>query len=379
MLKMLRPEIALNVASGVHRPQTSEELVSSALITEHYLNSMQQQKSAIVDSKGQGSSGTQKPQGHNSNWKGKNQGKRKQWNNPKGEPANKQAKYPTCSTCGRQHLGVCRKGTRGCYNCGQEGHMAKHCPTKNSLPTPQPTQYGGKPAQLHQMQAALDGPHISQGRLEAPSATTNARVFSLTREDVANASTVVTGQICILQQNATVLFDTGATHSFISRAFVEKLAIPPDVLGGQFLTTLPSGEIMASTHRLRAVPVRIADRELFGDLIVLHMTDYDVILGMDFLIKYGASIECCKQKVVFQPKEGVQFEYIGEPKRKAKKFLSALKAQKLLDTGCTRFLAHVVNTESEKDQKLEEVRVVCDYPAVFPDELPGLAPDRDQI
>ena len=51
---------------------------------------------------------------------------------------------------------------------------------------------------------------------------------------------------------------------------------------------------MASTHWLRAVSVMIADRELFCDLIVLDMTDYDVILGMDFLIRYGASIECRK-------------------------------------------------------------------------------------
>ena len=73
----------------------------------------------------------------------------------------------------------------------------------------------------------------------------------------------------------------------------------------------------------------------------------------------------------------MQFGYIREPKRKAKKFLSALKAQKLLDSGCTGFLAHVVNTSQDKDQKLEEVRVVCDYPTVFPEELPGLAPDRE--
>ena len=230
---------------------------------------------------------------------------------------------------------------------------------------------------LHQMQDALDGPHISQGRLEAPPATTNARIYALTREDVANALTVVTGQISILQQSTTVLFDTGATHSYISRKFSEKLAVPPEVSSGQFLTTLPSGEIMASTHWLRAVPVIIADRELFCDLTVLDMTDYDVIFGMDFLIRYGAFIECRKQKVIFQPETEVQFEYSGEPKRKAKKFLSALKAQKLLDSGCTGFLAHVVNASQDKDQQLAEVRVVCDYPAVFPEELPGLAPDKE--
>ena len=63
MLKMLRPEIAMNVAGGINRPQTAEELISSALITEHYLNSIKQQKPVLIENKSQGSSGTQKTQG----------------------------------------------------------------------------------------------------------------------------------------------------------------------------------------------------------------------------------------------------------------------------------------------------------------------------
>ena len=82
------------------------------------------------------------------------------------------------------------------------------------------------------MLATLEGSHISQGRLEVPPSSTNAQVFSLTREEVANAYTVVTGQICIFNQYATVLFDTGATHSFVSIAFTERIGIPPEVLRG---------------------------------------------------------------------------------------------------------------------------------------------------
>ena len=44
MLRMLRPVIALNVSSGTHQPQTGEELVSRALVTEHYLNSIKAQR-----------------------------------------------------------------------------------------------------------------------------------------------------------------------------------------------------------------------------------------------------------------------------------------------------------------------------------------------
>ncbi|GMN34625.1 hypothetical protein TIFTF001_044926 [Ficus carica] len=61
--------------------------------------------------------------------------------------------------------------------------------------------------------------------------------------------------------------------------------IDKDILSQGFTTTLPSGEVMMSTHWLRAVPMRIVDRELYSNLIVLEMFDYDLILGMDFLGK----------------------------------------------------------------------------------------------
>ena len=49
--------------------------------------------------------------------------------------------------------------------------------------------------------------------------------------------------------------------------------------------TLPSGDVMLSNCWLRAVPMIVDDRELFADLIILNMHDFDVILGMDWLSK----------------------------------------------------------------------------------------------
>ncbi|XP_042415150.1 uncharacterized protein LOC122004307 [Zingiber officinale] len=98
---------------------------------------------------------------------------------------------------------------------------------------------------------------------------------------------------------------------------------------------------------------------------------------MDFLSKYDASIECRKRKVIFQPEAEPTFEFMGEPRKETKEFLSALKAQKMLDRGCTGFLAHVVDTSQAEDQKREDIRVVCNYPEVFLEELLGLAPDRE--
>ena len=72
-------------------------------------------------------------------------------------------------------------------------------------------------------------------------------------------------------------------------------------IGQAFKTALPSVEVLLSSHWLRHVLVEIAGRELSADLVVLNLVDYDVILGMHFLGKYNATIDCRKKRVVFQP------------------------------------------------------------------------------
>ena len=61
--------------------------------------------------------------------------------------------------------------------------------------------------------------------------------------------------------------------------------------------------------------------------------------------------------------------------KQQKEFLSVMQAKKLLKQGCEAYLAYVVDTKREVP-KMEEVPVVNEYPDVFPEELPGLPPDR---
>ena len=56
------------------------------------------------------------------------------------------------------------------------------------------------------------------------------------------------------------------------------------------------------------------------------------------------------------------------------RIISALRASSLLKKGCQGFLAYVMNEEN--DLKLENIPIVWNYPNVFPDDLPGLPPER---
>ncbi|KAL5540688.1 hypothetical protein UlMin_043340 [Ulmus minor] len=144
-----------------------------------------------------------------------------------------------------------------------------------------------------------------------------------------------------------------------------------------FSTTLPSGEVMISTCWLHAVPMIVDDRELFVNLIVLDMHDFDVILGMDWLSKYNATIDCRKRRVIFEPMGEEKFKFVGKPKKSGTPIISALKAKKMLSNGCVGYLAHVVDTTIDAILKPKDVQVVRNFLEVFPEDLPGLPPDRE--
>ncbi|KAL5537507.1 hypothetical protein UlMin_045604 [Ulmus minor] len=105
------------------------------------------------------------------------------------------------------------------------------------------------------------------------------------------------------------------------------------------------------------------------------MYDYDIILGMDFLAKYNATIECRLRRVTFRSSEEEKFSFIGERHRKPKTVISAMEARKMISSGCTGYLASVEDTTKEEKAKPEDIPIVRNFVDVFPEELPGLPPD----
>ena len=55
--------------------------------------------------------------------------------------------------------------------------------------------------------------------------------------------------------------------------------------------------------------------------------------------------------------------------------MSAVTAFRLINEGCTAYLAHVIDS-SQTVQELKDLPAVSEFPDVFPEELPGVPPDR---
>jgi hypothetical protein len=99
---------------------------------------------------------------------------------------------------------------------------------------------------------------------------------------------------------------------------------------------------------------KLNETEFLADLVVLKSWGIDVILGMDWLCKHDRVIQCRKRSVVLTSPQGNRIEF-------------------KVDTSSDE--QGTVN--SAKGKSLEEIKVVNEYPDVFPDELPGVPHDRD--
>ena len=108
------------------------------------------------------------------------------------------------------------------------------------------------------------------------------------------------GTIFICGVHAFTLIDTGATHSFISTTMLDKIVDFPEIIETYYDVMLPTGKLLHLHHALGECEICLDDRKMHATLIVMEMKGYDAILGMDWLCRYHATIDCRAGVVHFQ-------------------------------------------------------------------------------
>ena len=289
-----------------------------------------------------------------------------------------------------------------CHTCGRRGHRASFCaqataaaqrflastqhqPMLPLLPPPPPRTEqrqdqgppgrggrggqrggrGGRGASYHDGR----GSSSSGGRGRG-----SGRMFQMRSAD-DHVSPSASGTILIHSIPLRILFDTGATHSFISFSCVRRLRLVCTPCES-FIVGLPDGTRVEGSREILDCPVTLSDCVWPADLVVLKMPSEDVILGMDWLTRFKAVIDLGARTLTVIASDGTRHQlWVTDPRRNGA-LISSMRAAQLLSQGCQGFLCYLDDLEVEK-VVLAEIPVVQDFPDVFPDEIPGLPPQRE--
>ncbi|WP_432805499.1 retroviral-like aspartic protease family protein [Escherichia coli] len=132
-----------------------------------------------------------------------------------------------------------------------------------------------------------------------------------------------------------VLFDTGATNSFISCLFADKLNLKPTTRINLNVKTA-TGLVVACKDIYGNVSIEIAGVNCPANLIRFELEGLDVVLGMDWLDKYKAQIICNERKVVIRGLKGKRVSYRGIEKEPEPKLMTMRRLRKYAQKGYWR-------------------------------------------
>jgi hypothetical protein len=165
----------------------------------------------------------------------------------------------------------------GCFNCGKSRHFIKDCPylkwnNSNNQQNP------GNSSQ---------GKGNTTNNAAGKNMKKTGRIYYTQVATTPEGEPVMMGTFLVANHTAVILFDSGASHTFISKKFVEKHCIPYNESREGFIIHSPGGQIFTKEVAFH-VPVILAERDFPTNMIVLKGQDIDVILGMNWLAQHKA-------------------------------------------------------------------------------------------
>ncbi|XP_070023232.1 uncharacterized protein [Nicotiana sylvestris] len=204
-----------------------------------------------------------------------------------------------------------------------------------------------------------------------------SRFYAMSGHQTAEASPdVVTSILTVQSHDVYALIDPGSTLSYVTPFFAMEFGKELEQLHEPLSVSTPVVESLLATLAYRGFVVTVCGRDTRVDIIELGMVDFDVIMGMDWLYSCFAKLDCRTRTMRLEFPNGLVVEWKVYNVALKGRFISYLKAAKMIKKGCTCHLVRVTDNNAEA-LSLESVPVVNEFPYVFPDELPRIPLDRE--
>jgi hypothetical protein len=183
------------------------------------------------------------------------------------------------------------------------------------------------------------------------SAQWSGHTIYTTVEEIPTGEEVLAGTFFLNEHPINILFDSGASHDFVSFACAERARLTLVALGAPYVISTPGGWV-DNDRIAQNVPLELSRRVISTNLIVLSGRGIDVILGMRWMKLHKVVLDIAARLVhLYSPVYGVVTLH-------------------LLEISCIRECLHNV-----VERTLEDIQVVREFPDVFPEDLLGMPPE----
>ncbi|KAA3480525.1 DNA/RNA polymerases superfamily protein [Gossypium australe] len=176
-----------------------------------------------------------------------------------------------------------------------------------------------------------------------PKTRVPARAYAIRAREDASSPDFITDTFSLYGTNVIALIDPRSTHSYICMNLVSNKSLPVESTKFVIKVSNPLGKCVLVDKVCKNYPLMAQDYCFLADLMLLPFNEFDI-----------ESNESNELPVV----------------------ISSMSAQRCVRKGCEAYLAYVLDTKVS-ESKIELVPVVCEYPDVFLEELPGLPPIRE--
>ncbi|GJX73683.1 putative reverse transcriptase domain-containing protein [Tanacetum coccineum] len=198
---------------------------------------------------------------------------------------------PVCERCFTRHNGPC---TIKCHKCGKIEHKSRYCKEK-SVATG---------ANAQPVWTCYDCREQGHTRNQYPKKVkqeeteeVRGRAYAIKDADPQGPN-VVTSTFLLNNRYASGLFDSGSNRSFVDTRFSSMLNIEPVKISASYEVELADGRVVSTNAILKGCTLNLVNHLFEIDLMPIELGMFDVIIGMDWLVKrdavivYGEKVVC---------------------------------------------------------------------------------------
>ncbi|XP_076903022.1 uncharacterized protein LOC143557964 [Bidens hawaiensis] len=241
---------------------------------------------------------------------------------------------PKCSRCPYHHVGRCTQYEK----CKKFGHQATTCRVnvtadKNVDRIKQGCYECGDPKHFRK-----DCPKLKNNQARG-------RAFVIGASDAHQDPNTITGTLLVNNHYASILFDTSADLSFVSKDFKSFLNTKARKLNQHHTIELADGKLIESDEVVQGCNLFLERHSFSIDLLPVELGSFDIVVGMDWLSKNHAEIVCFEKIIRIPLPNGETLLIHGEKSGAKLQLINCMKARKFLRKGYHAFLAHVVDRE----------------------------------